>query len=476
MIKKIPLGYIYAGLCVAWIGALIVSSFITRAPFGIEEAAAKGLLLGWSFADRIASPAGTFGPPDLRAILFAPVVLYWPGSILAAKVFSAVIGFLATLLLYQWSNKQGENSEGSLIAAALLLVSPYLLLQIESMASGPYLLLAFSLGAFIHRKYHESNRLLGGWYFLQLLNVALAVSLHPIGLAYPVALIWHWLQQNENAAHRKAVIIGAIVVTSLIGAFRMGWTDSAIWLSNPLRAFGSAATNGLSTLEPNANIAGSVILLTLLAALIFKERKAMMSDMLGRMVVVGVVLGAFTAGAAWSLLVVTALLFYGIPLLIRVNESLNFKGLLGQRGALMITVMFIATSSLLADKAHVHNNNLELISPTDELIRTVCADAGDPEKVFRAASEWPARTMLACKRDVFPLPRAAENGEALLARIEGITHLLFNHGSAKNQDLARNIAELAGATETLSVQKEGVVVRIRPASDRAEIGTHESAE
>ena len=69
--------------------------------------------------------------------------------------------------------------------------------------------------------------------------------------------------------------------------------------------------------------------------------------------------------------------------------------------------------------------------------------------------------MIACKRDVLPLPPPAKEGEDFLNTIKGITHLMFNPYQPTYRELGRTIAQLGGATQTLALQQGGVIIKIR---------------
>ena len=170
----------------------ILALFLFRQDaLNIDEGAARSLLLVWSVADQIASSAVHFGTPDLRIFLFIPAGFIWTGSIFAAKIFSVFFMALAAWLLYSWKQNQSD-AETALIATGLLLISPLTLTLIDTLAPGVYLLLAAVLGSWLDRAYRSSPLPFGGWYFAQLFISVLSVSLHPVGLAYPLALLWSW--------------------------------------------------------------------------------------------------------------------------------------------------------------------------------------------------------------------------------------------------------------------------------------------
>lgn len=452
--------YLALGLFAVWLGILLLFGLIHSDVFGLEESAAKNLILIWSVVDQIASPVGVYSTPDLRAFLFIPVGLYWPGSLFAAKIFTAGISFLAVLCLYRLGRRQ--DNEAAIISAVLLLVSPIVITQIDAIGSGPYLLLCFGLAQIVDQRYRGSGNHLGGWYFTQILLIALAVSLHPMGLAYPIALMWAWWKEQENLVARKSVLISTVITTILIAAFSLGWPDMQGWFANPFQVLSDAAANGLSGLGGRANIGIGIFLFGILAYLLFKDWKNTLSTFTGRVLLISSIGGIVSADATWALLTLSLILIRGIPLLIRISDSFAARNFLGQRGLVLVSIVLISMMFMLSNKTYVQQKELELVAPVDSVIRAICAEAIDPDKPFKAASQWPARTLIACRRDVFPLPPAAPTGEELLTRIKGITHLAFDHTMEKNQGLVDNMSDLSGATETLSLQNAGVVVHIKP--------------
>jgi len=83
------------------------------------------------------------------------------------------------------------------------------------------------------------------------------------------------------------------------------------------------------------------------------------------------------------------------------------------------------------------------------------------EQHFLAASQWPARSMLACKRDVLPLPSAEQDAQKLLQKINGITHLAFSSIDPANEALSRNAASLTQNLETLIWHRGYILLRAR---------------
>ena len=461
-LSRIPVGYAALGVLIAWGAALLTLGLLRQSVIGIDEGAAKDLLLLWSISDRVASPVGTFGAPDLRAILYIPPAIYWPGSITAAKVFTLMLMFGAIYLLFKWNHT--KNNESSLIASALLLICPITITQIDTLSPGPYLVLCVALAYWLDNRYISKGRHLGGWYFVQLIVVALAVSMHPIGLAYPLALAYIWATRDteQGKERKKSIFIGVAIASALITAFRMGWQDNIAWFSNPLQTLADAIQNGYSQLAEPGNLAIGAIALAVLCLVIFYDRKFLTKNISGCFLLFGTIIGLVAADGSWALFATTLVLYRGAHLLINFNDSFKSETLIAKRGIVIVLGFILTTSFMTIDRQYANHLTMEMHTPSDELIRNLCDRANTlPEEApFKAASEWPARTMIACRRDVFPLPAAAENGPALLERIQGITHLIFNHNTEENKGLARNIADLPGVTKTLAIQPGGVIIHI----------------
>jgi hypothetical protein len=425
--------------------------------YGLDEGAAHALLLNWTIVDNVANPVGLLGVPDFRALLFIPLGIYWSGSLTAAKVFTLLITFAAAVLLYQWSARK-SGKEAALIATGLLLISPVALMQSDSLGAGAYLLVLFACGAWLEQSYRTLGPPLGGKYFTQMLLVIVLVSLHPAGLAYPLALAWHGYKQPLNPQSQRYVFIGIAVAVAFVGLLRAGWHGVEFWV-NPLIALQSALL-GPVVEKTGTPIVGLMLALALLAVLIVSGRK-LLDDFMGTVLGLALLLGAMAADLNWAMLVVVMVLYYGAPWMIRLNETLGGTGLIGQRGGVLLVILVLATLFMSVDKAYYSYSRNGLLSAQDELIRTLALEAGDTSKPFRAASQWPARTMIAVRRDVLPLPPPARDPQQLLKMISGITHIMFDPYVASNLDLARNIAQLSGVMETFAPQPGGVIVKRR---------------
>jgi hypothetical protein len=433
-------------------------------PYGLDEGAVRALLLNWSIVDNVANPIVIFGVPDFRALLFIPLGIYWSGSLIAAKVFTLLIMFVAGVLLYQWRERTA-GKEAALIATGLLLISPLTLLQVDALGAGPYLLLMFSLGTWLDQSYRDVNRPLGGKYFSQMLLVAITVTLHPAGLAYPIALLWAWYKNPLDKRQQRHVVIGVLLAVAFAGLLRAGWHGLEWWI-NPLVSLTSAVLG--PRLEPSADanmVAGGMVVVLLLTVLII-NRHALIKDIMGCMLLAGVLLGAVAADLAWAMLAIVLVLYYGIPNLINVNVSVGGTGFMGQRGGVMVVVVIIATVFMNIDKAYYGYVKSGILAPQDQLIQTLTLEAEDSDKAFRAVSQWPARTMIVVKRDVLPLPPVVKDGASLLKMTQGITHIMFDPYTPANADLARSIAELSSAMETLSLQQGGVIIKARGQQDK----------
>lgn len=433
---------------------------LRRDAYGLDEGAARALLLNWSVADNVVNPIVTFGVPDFRALIFVPLGIYWSGNILAAKVFTLLITFAAGALFYQWSCRTASK-EVALIATGLLLIAPLTLMQIDALGVGPYLVLIFGLGVWLDWSYRSLPRPLGGKYFAQLVLVASAVSLHPAGLAYPLALVWTWHNDPLDTRSQRHIYIGVAVAVVLVALLRAGW-HGLEWWANPLDALANVVMG--PRLEEAGWLPGALVAFALLGVLVSSVRN-LLSDLMGRVLALALIFGLPTADPAWALVVSALLLYYGVPRLIDLNETIGGAGFAGQRGGVMLLIFIAATWFMGVDRNYYGFVRSGVLPPQDQLILTLALEAADPKQPFRAASQWPGRTMIAVKRDVLPLPPPAKNGAALLKTIPGITHLIFDPADPDNKSLGRNIAELGGAMETLALQPGGVLIKVRSAKN-----------
>jgi len=443
--------------------------------YGIEEAAALDLLLNWSIIHQIASPVGFYGIPDLRAFLFIPLDMHWVGSLAAAKVYTMLLLFGTALLMYKWAEAR-YSSEASMMATALLLIAPISLMQTDAIGSGVYLLWIFAVSAFLDQLLHDSDRSAPSWFFLQILACAFAVSLHPMGLALPLALIYRWtfnIDKTDNPGlvkKRQKMLIAMVATTIVILLLRWGWYGMADAAANPLTILGNAIIGSPLLHDGNGWGIGLIVADLGIAAVIatlFIFRRDL--DTTTLMLIFASLIGLAHADDAWVLLFWTMTLYLGMPLLLRLNERIGWRGIAGQRGIVLLTVMLIATIAMITAKNSHHIGKFELKSDTDMLISILAKEAeNSPIDGFVAASQWPARTLLATRRDVLPLPPASDDKQDFTAKLGNITHVAFNPQQPAMHELARNFASLSDRYETIALMPGGVIVK-RKADDQ--IGT-----
>ena len=456
MLSKIHEKYWAALTLVLWGGLILYFNVVSFEPYGLEEGAAMALLINWAVADNIVNPIVAFGMPDFRAVLFLPLGVYWTGSIFAAKVFTIIITFLAAMFLFLWSRKNHDD-EVALIATGLFLISPLVILQIDQIGVGIYLLFMIGLACKAEEKQRAAERSIGNWYFIQMLLVAIIVSLHPIGLAYPVALILRWRQDPVDQKRPQHNFIGIGLTVFIILAMQAGWIDLH-WLANPFSAM-AVAVSGLDISGINPpNIMLGVAPTLLLALLLLYDWRHLKQSTLGLTLLLGVLFGFLIADQAWSMLAMALLLYRGTWHLIKINKAIKLHNFVGQRGLVMLLLLILSTSFMNVDKSHAIQNLNGTKSPEDALIETLALETENADKNTRIASQWPARTMIAVRHAVLPLPPATENGETFMKMIKGITHITFSHNDPANTDLSRAIAETTHRTKTVAIQEGGVII------------------
>jgi hypothetical protein len=442
-----------------WAAIVLSAGLLRYDPYGIEEAAAQALLLAWSVSERVISTAFVMQLPDMRALPFAFLSLYWPGNILAAKVGTLLITAAAAALLYRWSVDR-DGREVALIATGLLLIAPATITAVDTLGTGPYLLLVFALGRWLDAAYRQAQRALGGWYFLQLLLILVAVSLHPAGLAYPLALIWEWWRNPLDARHQRHVYLGAGISVVFMLLLRMGW-HALDWLRNPISSLAQGILGPETAGESLPWIVG-LACAGLLLYLLVRERRALVADLMPRMLLCGVLLGLPAADGGWTLLALAALLYLGMPRLIAFNQSFGGHGFMRQRGLVLLALFVAATLFMQVDKAHRYAAAENLLPPADKLIMTLAVELEDvpAEQPVVVISQWPGKTTLAIKRPALPLPPPYPDGATLLKNIHGATHLIFDPFDPANKALADNLATVSGSTQTLALQEGGAILRL----------------
>lgn len=445
-----------AGLCLlAWV-YLILFRYDS---FGIEEGAARALLLNWSIAHQIASPIALYGVPDLRSILFIILDLHWAGSLAAAKVFTMLILFGSALILYRWNESQAGD-ESAMIATALLLISPVALMQTDAIGSGIYLLGAFAVFQPLEHAFKQSDRALSSWYFLLIVLTAFSVSLHPMGLAMPAVLLWVWRSELLKAGKGRYLLIGILSATIVMLLLRWGWHGMESTEINPLALLANVFL-GPELIHKGNQWEIGLIPATLLAIVAVAHLWKRASEPLSLLLLAASIIGLTHPDTSWSLIAYATLLYLGIPQLVRFNQRYGWSGLVGQRGMVLLLVMVTATISMSTLRHYRAIGENGLKSATDSVIAVLAQEAEDTKAPFVAASQWPARTVLATRRDVLPLPPATEDPATFAKQIKGLTHLAFNPYDPDMHKLARNAAALSHKLETIALLPGGVVLKAR---------------
>jgi hypothetical protein len=472
LIKKVPLRVWALIIMCVWGGAILWFGLVRLDAFGLNEGAALALLLNWSVSDKVVSTVIALGGPDFRALLMTPLGIYWSGSIIAAKVFTLIITFAAAMIMYSWSRTRSgqEDDETALIATGLFLIAPVTLGLASSIGTGPFLLLLFGLGWYLDKRYRASEHSISGLYFLQALLVAITVTLHPMGLAYPLALAWRWYKDPKSEKQKKQVWIGIAIATGVILAMHTGWI-ALHWWHNPLTSLTymilGNGTGDPADISPYPGLIPAILLLVVL----YKQAKFLLNDLLGTTFLLALLLGLLVADFNWAMIVLAVILYCGIPLLIRVNQALGKQaGFIGQRGLVMVALLITTTIFMQVDHARAIQIASGIMSPQDELIELLIPEAAKAAKnkqPFLAASQWPARTMLAVRADVLPLPPAAKDGPAQLKMMKNITHIMFNPNDPSNTGLTRNFRSISQATETLARMQAGIILKMRNATGKS---------
>jgi hypothetical protein len=406
-------------------------------------------------------------------VFLAPAGILWTGNVVAAKITTMLVMSIAAWALHAWRHRNGAV-ETALIGTGLLLISPLVLAQIDTVSAGAYLIAAFILGAWSDLMYRESKRAFGGMYFAQIFLCAVAISLHPAGLAYPIALLWTWIKNPLNQDHRNYFIGGIVFVTAITMILISGW-NHVVWFANPVRSLSSLLMGPSDSEEFGAFrwIAGVGMLFVLLIVL-WKKAANMWADFFGRTLLLALLIGSLVGDETFAVVALVICLYWGLPLLLRSNPNDN-RGFWGQRGLALFLTVVISTSFMMVDKARYLTMLTGSLSPRDALIKVLAEDSGlflndessqnSAEKKIRVASQWPGLTMLACRCDALPLPPNAKDSEALLALLHGIDFLIFDPRNPINNSLAHNLATMdAGKVETVALRTGGVIVQVLPNS------------
>jgi len=430
--------------------------------YGIEEGAARALLINWSIIDQIANATPLFGMPDLRALMFMFLDIHWAGSLAAAKVFTMFMVFATALMLYRWG-ENNDNAETSTIATALLLIAPITIMQVDSISSGVFLLFCFICAFWLEKMYRENKHTLTGSVFMLIVMSAFAVSLHPMGLALPIALILLWLPKKDSQGEtkkRRNLILGVAVSTILLLIMRWGWAGLESQ-GGHLASLGAVLT-GSPILQTSPPIGYGLIIASLLGFTIATYIYRRYFELFSLTLVIACLIGLLRPDTSWALMALTCVLFLGLPMLTALHRRTGIQSLMGQRGLILVLIVVCTSVFTSADKHYRMISQLKLKSDTDYLIASAAAIANTPNSDFIIASQWPARTMLATKRDVLPLPpqRILENASVFSEKTAGITHFMFDPNHPENKDLAQISASLGRQMEAIELLPAGVIIQV----------------
>ncbi len=442
----------------AWIGIAISLELVRTSPFGLDEEAARGLLFTWTIADNVVNPIVIFGVPDFRALLYAPIGAYWSGNLLAAKIMSLTIAFFAISMLYRWARRTCSG-ETALIASALLIISPALISQVDSLSAGPYILLGFAIGAWLDKAYRKSDKHFGGWYFCQLIWTAILATLHPIALAYPLVIAWSWYKNPHQVKQSRHIYVGLAIATILALLIHGVWRDIALF-GNPIETLAIALQGAVIWSSEDIMLVPGIIAALLLVTLLAIDFKSFKKDLLGSMLLVSILIGLMMPDKNWAFIGITFVLFRGVHHAIRLSQKRR-SGSSKHQAIIMIIAVVISTHFMMQDKNHILSIKHAALSPEDALIQSLMAEAADNTKPFIVATQWPGRVMIATKRDAFPLPPSLEDPEQMLTALKSVTHLAFDPYNEENKKLADAIGNLGGETETIALLKGGAIVAVR---------------
>ncbi len=461
LLERVPSSAWPVAVLLSWGAALLFFGLVRFTPYGLDEGAARALLLNWSTVGQIANPVFIVGIPDFRAVLFIPLGIYWSGSIVAAKVFTILIAFAGVLLLFHWSRRRWSE-ELALLASGLFLVAPLTLLQIDSMDQGIYLLTLVAAGLWIDAKYRSLPRPMGGWYFTHMLLTAVIITLHPMALAYPAVLAWQWYRDPVSKKHRQHMFVGLAIATGVILAMGAGWV-AIDWLVNPVLSLARVfyVFYPVDVDHDQELVLGTLCFILLLLVLLAAGRE-LARDTAGRMLLAALALGLLCADLAWALLAQVVIVYGGGAWLLKAAGRPALQKVFGQRGLVTGLLFLLLFWCMQMDKTYANQLANNILDPVDQLIDQLREEAADVNKPFRAASQWPSRTMIILRRDVLPLPPPMPDSQTLWNNIKMLTHVIFAHSDKGNYPLAKQLAELITVTRTEAVEAGGVIVSIKP--------------
>lgn len=330
----------------------------------------------------------------------------------------------------------------------------------------------------VDRAYRSQPRMLGGMFFTQLGLAALLVSLHPVGLVYPALLAWNWYRYPVTPLQQRFFLGGLTFITAFSLWFIWGW-GGVTWFHNPLSSW-MPLWHHFMDLDGSETgwldwVGGGVIFLLLLWTML-AQRRVLHETLLGRCLWWGTLVSALNGDATFAVLGLTVVLYAGLGGVL--SWSATRLGFMGQRGWVLIVIFVVSTLSMQGDRDWYEFGRAQTLSLQDQLIATLATTVEQvrhqaekdhaPEPRLRVASQWPARTMLACRCDTLRLPPVAKDATAQLVMMKGLTHLILSPSLPENVGLVRNLSLLGNEVETSALEPGGVLLVIkRPNLDPA---------
>ncbi len=125
----------------------------------------------------------------------------------------------------------------------------------------------------------------------------------------------------------------------------------------------------------------------------------MYSDFTGRILLISLALGTATCDLAWALIVLSSILYFGFPLILRSQHS-PAGGLMRQRGVALFLIIILSTLFMRADKAHYEIRQVGILSEQDQLIRSLSDEAENTRKAAEESNGSTAVPHLASSQPV----------------------------------------------------------------------------
>ncbi|MDQ6959788.1 MAG: hypothetical protein Q9M27_02075, partial [Mariprofundaceae bacterium] len=335
---------------------------------------------------------------------------------------------------------------------------PLTISQIDSLGAGNILILACILCYWSAGYYRASVHPMPGNYFVLMLLIALASSMHPAGVGMAIGLAWHETRVHRPAQRKRiALLIGLGVMLSFVLASRTGWPSLEFFI-NPIPGLATVLEGDLTD-APSFGLGMLVLGLLLLA--LFAGVRRMRGDLFSSMLLGGIMVGAACADTAWAELVLTYILFEGLHGLVLVNNRFGGHGLMRRRGIVAVCVLVLTLGFMIGDKQRFLFNQAHGMHRVDSLIaRLGGLTAGMKDRTL-VASQWPGRTMLATRRGALPLPPVRmDDPQAFLHQMHGVTFLVYDHHDPRMKAMNRQVAELSNSIKTEAILSGGIILRL----------------